>query len=160
MPLSSPQGTGNKESIYCIIGMGDCPVNIKDIHVWHVKFYTLIRTQLLTNFRQASTAYGELSDMETEKWLVTLLVRVWTSLDLGSTSYIKRYRFANIFQIITYIHIYDNLVHVYAYNVHFMCWWCVCLHCHLTQWNNYSNIDWLIMYSTHFPYLKIMTLCT
>lgn len=35
---------------------------------------------------------GWLSDVETEKWLATLLVRVWTSLDSGSTSYIKRYK--------------------------------------------------------------------
>ena len=34
---------------------------------------------------------GLLSDMETEKWQATLSVRVWTSLDLVSTSYIKRY---------------------------------------------------------------------
>ena len=52
--------------------------------------------------------------METEKWLATLLVRVWTSLDLGSTFYIKRYRFAKMFQIVTCIDIYDNLVNVYA----------------------------------------------
>lgn len=37
--------------------------------------------------------YGWLSGMETEKLLGTLLVRVWTSLDLGSTSYIKRYMY-------------------------------------------------------------------
>lgn len=53
----------------------------------------MVNVYTFTHFRQALTVYGRLSDMETEKWLATLLVRAWTSLDLGSTSCIKRYRF-------------------------------------------------------------------